>query len=113
MAKILCVDDDRRTLQTLFYLLDSQGFDFAGVDNAPEAEAILRAEPVDLVIVDHGLPGTDGGTLAHQFKQIKDVPVVMLTGRVETQKPEAVDLLLHKPQDPASLVAEIRKLIGS
>ena len=37
----------------------------------------------------------------------------MLTGRVEAHQPAAVDKLLHKPQDPASLVAAIRSLVGA
>jgi DNA-binding response OmpR family regulator len=113
MPTILCVDDDRNTLQTLYFLLDANGFEYVGADNAAEAESMLRSRAIDLVILDHGLPETDGSTLARQFKQIKDVPVLMLTGRVEAHKPAEVDRLLHKPQEPAGLVAEIQKLIKS
>jgi DNA-binding response OmpR family regulator len=113
MYTILCVDDDRNTLQTLFFLLDAHGFGFVGADNAAQAESILRTRSIDLVILDHGLPETDGSTLARQFKNIKSVPVLMLTGRVEAHQPVAVDKLLHKPQDPASLVAAIRSLVGA
>jgi hypothetical protein len=35
----------------------------------------------------------------------------MLTGRVEAHQPPQVDKLLHKPQEPASLVAEIQRLV--
>lgn len=111
MPTILCVDDDRKTLQTLFFLLDAHGFEFVGADNAVQAESILRTRAIDLVILDHGLPETDGASLARQFKQIKDVPVLMLTGRVEAHQPPQVDKLLHKPQEPASLVAEIQRLV--
>jgi len=112
MSTILCVDDDRKTLQTLFFLLDANGFEFVGADNAAQAEAFLRSRTIDLVILDHGLPETDGATLARQFKAIKNVPVLMLTGRVEAHQPTAVDKLLHKPQEPDVLVAEIRKLVA-
>ena len=111
MSTILCVDDDRKTLQTLFFLLDANGFEFLGADNAVQAEAFLRSRKVDLVILDHGLPETDGATLAQQFKAIKNIPVLMLTGRVEAHQPPAVDKLLHKPQEPDVLVGEIRRLI--
>ncbi len=111
MSTILCVDDDRKTLQTLFFLLDANGFEFLGADNAAQAEAFLRSRKVDLVILDHGLPETDGATLAQRFKAIKNIPVLMLTGRVEAHQPPAVDKLLHKPQEPDVLVAEIRTLI--
>jgi len=113
MPTVLCVDDDRNTLQTLFFLLDAKGFEFIGADNAAAAESLLRTKKIDLVILDHGLPETNGATLAKQFKQIKDVPVLMLTGRVEAHQPPEVDLLLHKPQDPSSLVESIQKLIAS
>jgi two-component system response regulator BasR len=111
MPTILCVDDDRKTLQTLYFLLDAHGFEFVGADNAAEAEHVLRNRAIDMVILDHGLPETDGATLARQFKQIKNVPVLMLTGRVEAHQPREVDKLLHKPQEPAALVAEIQKLV--
>jgi DNA-binding response OmpR family regulator len=112
MYTILCVDDDRNTLQTLFFLLDAHGFIFVGADNAAQAELILRTRTIDLVILDHGLPETDGATLARQFKEVKNIPVLMLTGRVEAHQPSAVDTLLHKPQDPASLISAITQLVG-
>ncbi len=111
MYTILCVDDDRKTLQTLFFLLDAHGFEFVGADNAELAKSTLQNRKIDLIILDHGLPETDGATLAKQFKSIKDVPVLMLTGRVEAHQPPEVDRLLHKPQEPASLVAEVQKMI--
>ena len=91
MPTVLCVDDDRNTLQTLFFLLDAKGFEFIGADNAAAAESLLRTKKIDLVILDHGLPETNGATLAKQFKQIKDVPVLMLTGRVEAHELEGLD----------------------
>jgi DNA-binding response OmpR family regulator len=48
---------------------------------------------VDLVIVDHSLPGITGSELAKRLKEIKNVSVLMLSGNADLlEKPDSVDV---------------------
>lgn len=113
MKTILAIDDQVSVLQTLRWLLEAKGYRCVTASTADEAEEVFRDNTVDVVIVDHGLPGIDGSTLALDLKKIKPVPVIMLSGNPDL-KPStgAVDLFLAKPQNPADLLNAIEKLVG-
>ncbi len=108
MQTILVVDDDITILQTLTMILKKRGYEVLGADNYAEAEKQFASNAVDLVILDHGLPGGTGSALAKKFKEIKRVSILMLTGSTELlRKPDSVDVLLPKPSHVPSLLAEI------
>lgn len=113
MKTILAIDDQASVLQTLQWLLEAKGYQCVTAATADEAEKAFRENAVDVVIVDHGLPGVDGSTLALQLKKIRSVPVIMLSGNPDLKpSPGAVDLFLAKPQNPADLLNAIGKLVG-
>ena len=108
MRTILVIDDYLRTLSTLCLILKGNGYRALDAENAEQAERKFRNNPIDIVLLDHGLPGIDGAELARQLKQIRDVLVVMLTGNPELkEKPQFVDLLLAKPQEIPNLLQAI------
>jgi two-component system, OmpR family, KDP operon response regulator KdpE len=112
MPTILCVDDHPATLQSLSLIFRSVGYCCIAASNFEEAERAFAANHIDLVVLDHGLPGIDGSSLAVHLKRIRPVTVLMLSGSVElTDTPESVDLLLPKPQAPDALLAAIATLI--
>ncbi len=113
MKTILVVDDDVIILQTLSMILKGCGYHVLGASNYLDAEKQFSGNAVDLVILDHGLPGLTGSALAKQFKEIKNVLILMLTGNAELlAKPDAVDVLLPKPSNVPSLLAEIDGLFA-
>src|SRR3954468_490190 len=106
MRTILVIDDYLPTLSTLCLILKESGYRSLQAENAEQAERKFRNNAIDIVLVDHGLPGINGSELAHQLKQIRDVLVVMLTGNPELkEEPPFVDLLLSKPQEIPDLLA--------
>jgi DNA-binding response OmpR family regulator len=114
MRTILCVDDHRATLSTLALILRNEGYRCLTAENSEEADRRFAANSVDLVIVDHGLPGITGDKLAAHLKKIRPVHVLMLAGSVDLDTlPSSVDLLMIKPQYPLDLFAAIRKLLDS
>jgi DNA-binding response OmpR family regulator len=114
MRTILCIDDHRATLSTLALILRNEGYRCLTAENHEEADRRFAANAVDLVIVDHGLPGITGDKLASHLKKIRPVLVLMLSGAVELDAlPGSVDLLMIKPQAPTVLFAAIRKLLDS
>lgn len=113
MHTILVVEDYLPTLTTLCLILNESGYRALAAENAEEAERKFRNNPIDVVLVDHGLPGLSGSELAGQLKAIRSVAVVMLSGNPELREtPANVDLLLPKPQEIPALLASMEKLLG-
>jgi DNA-binding response OmpR family regulator len=58
------------------------------------------------------LPGTNGAALSRHLKNIRRVPILMLSGNVELgAKPDSVDMLLPKPLAPDVLLETIERLL--
>ena len=111
MRTILVIDDHLVTLETICLILKKQGYRTFAAKNAQEAQEHFFANKVDLVIVDHGLPGISGSDLAKRLKEIKNVSVLMLSGNSDLlEKPESVDVFLPKPVSVPILLAEIKRL---
>ena len=113
MKTILAIDDQASVLQTLRWLVEANGYRCVTAATAEEAEMVFRENAVDVVIVDHGLPGIDGSRLALYLKKIKPVPVIMLSGNPDLKPPSgAVDVFLAKPQNPSDLLRAIGKMVA-
>jgi DNA-binding response OmpR family regulator len=69
-SRLLLVEDDPDLRDTLVEQLDLCGeFEVASVDTATAAGAAVRATPIDLVIMDVGLPDMDGRDAVRQFRR--------------------------------------------
>ena len=92
-------------------ILKKEGYKTFAAKHAQEAQEHFFGNEVDLVVVDHGLPGISGSDLARRLKEIKNVSVLMLSGDSDLlEKPESVDALLPKPVSVPILLAEIKRL---
>lgn len=112
--RILIVDDEppiRRFLRTALAAQDYR------VEEASDGEAaldFLRRHPVDLVILDLGLPGMDGMAVIRQLRdQGSVIPIIVLSSRDdEAGKVAALDLgaddYVSKPFSMEELFARIR-----
>ena len=81
MAQILYVDDDTTVGAILHDTLFRMGHQPFGAANIPEALGVLQQESLDLIILDHRMPGMTGlEFLEYLREEGTDVPVIMLTG---------------------------------
>jgi DNA-binding response OmpR family regulator len=113
MRTILVIEDHIITLETICLILKNQGYETLAAKNADEAQQHFFENKVDLVIVDHGLPGITGTELAKRLKEVKNVLVLMLSGNTElVEKPNSVDALLPKPVSVPILLAAIEGLFS-
>jgi DNA-binding response OmpR family regulator len=113
MLTILVIEDHVITLETICLILKKQSYEALAAKNAQGAQEHYFENKVDLVIVDHGLPGTTGSELAKCLKEVKSVLVLMLSGDPElVGKPEAIDMLLPKPVSVPILLASIEGLFA-
>lgn len=110
--RILIVDDSALLLLTLTRILEQHGYSVLGANSASRGLQLVQEQPVDLVIMDYRLPGGELD-LGPELKRMRPrLPVVVFSGDPEAAKASAfADLVLPKPQEPESLMAEIRGLL--
>ncbi|MBU3671951.1 MAG: response regulator transcription factor [Sinobacteraceae bacterium] len=114
--QLLIVDDDRTLAAMLLEYLEMQGFEVATASSGEQALAELPRRPIDLVVLDVGLPGIDGFETLRRLRQSHAVPVIMLTARGEEQDRIAgltagADDYLPKPFNPLELAARVRAVL--
>ncbi|AKJ27162.1 two-component system, chemotaxis family, CheB/CheR fusion protein [Caldimonas brevitalea] len=86
--RVLLVDDDRATLETLVDLLESEGALVASAASAPAALEEIKRADFDLLISDIGMPGMSGLELVEQLRQMpngKGVAAIAVSGFVSTE----------------------------
>lgn len=81
--KVLVVEDEPALVDTLEYNLARQGYDVAIAMDGATALSMARSEKPDLVILDVMLPVLDGFEVCRILRQETNVPILMLTARVE------------------------------
>ncbi|MDD9178455.1 MULTISPECIES: response regulator transcription factor [Aliivibrio] len=113
---ILLVEDDKNLADGLVVSLEEAGYRCLHSENATNVSS-LWAE-ADIVILDRQLPEGDSLTWLPQWKQIKDVPVILLTALVSVRdKVTGLDSgandYLTKPFAEAELLARLRAHLRS
>ena len=112
MVTILCIDDHAPTLHTLCLLFEVSGYRAIGATSAEEGRKLFETSDVDLVVLDQSLEDGDGDQLARTLKQMQPmVPIIMLSGWADLERPDCVDKFLSKPQEPKELLAAVLSLI--
>jgi len=82
-ATILCVDDEENQLLLRKLMLERAGYRVLIADSPSPALEIFGSQPIDLVIVDHYMPGMTGLALARTMLQQRKVPVMVLSAYPE------------------------------
>ncbi|NIP17145.1 MAG: response regulator [Xanthomonadales bacterium] len=114
---ILIVEDEPKIAGLLADYLSAQGgFDTRIVDRGDRVLEDFRNDPPDLVLLDLMLPGLDGIEVCKQLRAESDVPIIMVTARVEE-----IDRLLGlelgaddyicKPFSPREVVARVKAVL--
>ena len=78
---ILLVDDDALMRRSLAFHMEQAGYKVHTAASAEDAISLAERTPLDLVILDIGLPGIDGLEALREFKAQRNLPVIFLTGR--------------------------------
>jgi two-component system, OmpR family, response regulator PhoP len=114
--RVIVVEDDfDLRIHILLPALRDQGFQVRGAANAAELYRILLHEHFDIAVLDIGLPGEDGITIATHLRSTMSMGVVMVSGRSGQQQQllaleSGADVYLTKPIDSRILVATLRNL---
>jgi DNA-binding response OmpR family regulator len=113
---ILVVDDEPKIVKTVRAYLESAGFRVVTAGDGQMALTVYRHEKPSMVILDLGLPGIDGLDVARALRTEANVPIIMLTARVdETDRLIGLELgaddYVTKPFSPRELVARVRAVL--
>jgi DNA-binding response OmpR family regulator len=114
--RILVVDDDDRTVETVSMYLAHAGFDVVTCGEGQRAVALAREQSPALVVLDLMLPGLNGFDVCREIRRKSAVPIIMLTARAtedDTLKGLGLgaDDYLTKPFSPRELVARVQAVL--
>ena len=118
-ATILVVEDEPQVQELLAVNLEHAGHRVRRAASAEEAQAAIRAELPDVLILDWMLPGESGLALARRLRaeeRTRDLPILMLTARAMEQDKisgleAGADDYLTKPFSPRELAARIKAVL--
>jgi two-component system alkaline phosphatase synthesis response regulator PhoP len=113
---ILVVDDEPKIVSLARDYLVQAGFRVLSAGDGNTALAIARRERPDLVVLDLNLPKLDGLDVCRALRRESDVPIIMLTARVEeTDRLIGLELgaddYITKPFSPRELVVRVRVVL--
>ena len=83
MKGILVVDDEPRIAEICRDYLERAGFRVTVAGNGADALQLARTKKPDLVVLDLGLPEVDGLDVTRALRKHSNVPIIMLTARVD------------------------------
>ena len=114
--RVLVVEDDAKIAQLLVDYLRRDGFDASAVADGHVALRQVQQSVPSLLILDLMLPGLDGIEICRAVRRFSDVPIMMVTARVDE-----IDRLLGletgaddyvcKPFSPSEVVARVRAML--
>jgi two-component system nitrogen regulation response regulator NtrX len=110
--EILIIDDDMATVDSLSSLFRDHGYSTSDASNGSRAFELAKNDTFDLIILDLGLPDTDGLELLKKFRAERiTAPVIIVSGQATIRKAiEATRLgafnVIEKPPDPEKLLLD-------
>jgi len=116
MTKILIIDDEERIVKGVKKYFEQAGYQVSKAYDGPGGLDKARREKPDLVVLDLMLPGMDGWDVCRAIRKDSNVPIIMLTAKVEeTDKLIGLELgaddYVTKPFSPRELVARARAVL--
>jgi DNA-binding response OmpR family regulator len=113
-VRLLIVEDDNRVADALAGVMTRHGFTVFRA--ATGGEALARLGEADVVLLDLGLPDTDGFDVCRRIRASSDVPVIVVTARADLAARIhglnlGADDYLVKPVNGAELVARIHAVM--
>jgi len=130
-AKVLIIDDEKDIRIVLKEIFERADFDVEVAADSNDGMALLRQDPVDLVVIDVIMPGKDGVTAAKEIrKEFPATKIIVISGggnvgpgdyepgAIKTTAYLAsaiaagVDLTLTKPFDRDQLIKAAKELTG-
>ena len=116
-ATILVVDDEPAIVDVLTYNLEKAHYQVFVARDGVSAIEINRKERPDLIVLDLMLPGMDGLEVCRTLRREGDVPIIMLTARVQPEDQQTAfliagaDAYVTKPFRISDIVERVKHLL--
>ena len=115
-SRVLVVEDDQKISDLLLNYLRAEGYEATPAYDGRDAVQQIAQHAPDVVVLDWMLPGLDGIGVCKAVRAFSDVPILMLTARVDELDrllglDTGADDYVCKPFAPREVVARVRALL--
>jgi CheY-like chemotaxis protein len=113
--KILIIDDDPVIVKYLETLFQDNGYETCSASSTMEGLEVVRREKPDLISLDLQMPGEWGPRFyrkLRQDKELRDTPVIVVSGIDGDHAVKDAVAFVAKPFDPDKLLGIVKKTIG-
>jgi two-component system, OmpR family, response regulator BaeR len=113
---ILIVEDEKKIADLLRDYLVQSGFSVTSYERGDQVVAHVRNKTTDLILLDIMLPGMGGIEICQQIRKFSNVPIIMVTARVEEIDrliglELGADDYICKPFSPREVVARVKAVL--
>ncbi len=114
--RVLVVDDNPKIVEVLRAYLEQEGFEVESAHDGDSAIAAVEHAVPDLALLDVMLPGIDGIELTRRLQREHDLPVILVTARVDEVDrliglEVGADDYIAKPFSPREVVARVKAVL--
>jgi len=115
-STILIVEDEPKISHLLRDYLQQAGYETRESLNYDQIRSWVEQEEINLILLDWMLPGMSGLEICHQLRTISNVPILMITARVEEIDrlkglDSGADDYICKPFSPREVVARVKAVL--
>ncbi len=116
MAKLLIVDDEEKIREVLRLYAEFEGHECVEAEDGMQAVKLARENNFDLILMDVMMPKLDGYYAVKEIRKFSQVPVIMLSARVEEYDrlfgfEVGVDDYVVKPFSPKEVMARVAAVL--
>lgn len=113
MFKVLVCDDDKEIVEAIEIYLTQEGYKVLKAYDGEEALKVLKAEEVDLLVIDVMMPRLDGIRATLKIREENSLPIIILSAKSEDSDKIlglniGADDYVTKPFNPLELVARVK-----
>jgi two-component system, OmpR family, response regulator len=114
--RILVVDDDPHIRDVIGFALEKAGMTIEMARDGGEALSLFRRRPPDMIILDVGMPDTDGLAVCREIRKSSNVPILFLSARDdEVDRIVGLEIggddYVTKPFSPREMVARVNVIL--
>lgn len=114
--KLLIVEDEPKLAELLNDYLTKEGYSVTCFQDGNEVIEWVKQEQPSMILLDLMLPGKDGLTLCKEIRSFSDVPIIMVTAKVEeidrlVGLEVGADDYICKPFSPREVVARVKTVL--
>ncbi len=113
---ILIVEDEAKLSALLDEYLTASNFRTLQIANGLDVVGLVRERSPDVILLDLMLPGRDGMDICRELRTFSNVPIIMMTARVEEIDrllglEAGADDYICKPYSPREVVARVKAIL--